>query len=55
MMDRGHGANLARIHHYSFVSPKALQNLMTTESLDFKLTSHPAFWQYSVPITILGC
>ncbi len=31
--------------------------LMTTESQDLSLTSHPkdaAFWQYSVPVTILG-
>ncbi len=31
--------------------------LMTTESQDLNLTSHPkdgAFWQYSVPVTILG-
>ncbi len=31
--------------------------LMTTESQDLGLTSHPkdsAFWQYSVPVTILG-
>ncbi len=32
--------------------------LMTTESQDLDLTSHPkdgACWQYSVPVTILGC
>ncbi len=32
--------------------------LTTTESQDLGLTSHPkysAFWQYSVPVTILGC
>ncbi len=31
--------------------------LMTTESQDLGLTSHPkdgACWQYSVPVTILG-
>ncbi len=36
----------------------ALGFLMTTESQDLGLTSHPkdgAFLQYSVPITILGC
>ncbi len=36
----------------------AMGLLMTTESQDLGLTSHPkdsAFWQYSVPVTILGC
>ncbi len=36
----------------------AMGFLMTTESQDLGLTSHPkddACWQYSVPITILGC
>ncbi len=35
----------------------AMGFLMTTESQDLGLTSHPkdgAFWQYSVPVTILG-
>ncbi len=35
----------------------AMGLLMTTESQDLGLTSHPkdsAFWQYSVPVTILG-
>ncbi len=35
----------------------AMGFLMTTESQDLGLTSHPkdgACWQYSVPITILG-
>ncbi len=36
----------------------AMGFLMTTESQDLGLTSHPkdgACWQYSVPVTILGC
>ncbi len=36
----------------------AMGFLMTTESQDLGLTSHPkdgAFWKYSVPVTILGC
>ncbi len=36
----------------------ALGFLMTTESQDLRLMSHPkdgAFLQYSVPVTILGC
>ncbi len=35
----------------------AMAFLMTTESQDLGLTSHPkdgAFWQYRVPVTILG-
>ncbi len=35
----------------------AMGFLMTTESQDLGLTSHPkdgAFWQYSVPVTTLG-
>ncbi len=35
----------------------AMEFLMTTESQDLGLTSHPkdgACWQYSVPITTLG-
>ncbi len=35
----------------------AMGILMTTESQDLGLTSHPkdgAFWKYSVPVTILG-
>ncbi len=35
----------------------AMGFLMTTESQDLGLTSNPkdgAFWQYSVPVTILG-
>ncbi len=36
----------------------AMGFLMTTESQDLSLKSHPKhcdFWQYSVPVTILGC
>ncbi len=35
----------------------AMGFLMTTASQDLGLTSHPkddAFWQYSVPVTIMG-
>ncbi len=59
-MVRGQWVNLARmpgLHPYSF-SKDILGFLMTTESQDLGLTSHPkdgAFLQYSVPITILGC
>ena len=58
-MVRGQWANLARmpgLHPYSF-SKDILGFLMTTESQDLGLTSHPkdgAFCQYSVPITTLG-
>ncbi len=40
-----------------FLMRSAMVFLMTTESQDLGLTSHPkdgAFWQYSVPVTILG-
>ncbi len=56
-MVSGQQANLARmqgLHLYSF-SKDILGFLMTTESQDLGLTSHPkdgAF--YSIPITILG-
>ncbi len=56
---RASGGNLARtpgLHPYSFTR-SAMGFLVTTESQDLGLTSHPkdgAFWQYSVPITILG-
>ncbi len=46
----------AGLHPYSF-SKDILVFLMTTESQELGLTSHPkdgAFWQYSFPITILG-
>ncbi len=58
-MVRSQWDNLARmpgLHPYSF-SKDILGFLMTTESQDLGLTSHPkdgAFLQYSVPITILG-
>ncbi len=58
-MVRGQWGNLARmpgLHPYSF-SKDILGFLMTTESQDLGLTSHPkdgAFLQYSVPIAILG-
>ncbi len=57
-MVRGQWANLARmlrLHPYSFLMD-ILGFLMTTESQDFGLTSHPkdgAFLQYSVPVTTL--
>ncbi len=58
-MIRGQWANLARmpgLYPYSF-SKDILGFLMTTESQDLGLTSHPkdgAFSQYSVPINTLG-
>ncbi len=58
-MVRVQWANLARmpgLHPYSFLKD-ILGFLMTTESQDLGLTSHPkdgAFLQYSVPVTILG-
>ncbi len=59
-MVRGQWANLARmpgLHPDSF-SKDILGFLMTTESQDLCLTSHPkngACGHYSVPVTILGC
>ncbi len=59
-MVRGQWAHLARmpgLHPYYF-SMYILGFLMTTESQDLGLTTHPkdgAFRLYSVPITILGC
>ncbi len=58
-MVRDQWVNLARMprsHLYSF-SKDILGFLMTTESQDLGLTSHPkdgACLQYSVPVTILG-
>ncbi len=58
-MVSGQWVNLARmlgLHPYSF-SKDMLGFLMTTESQDLGLTSHPkdsAFLQYSVPVTTLG-
>ncbi len=58
-MGRGQWANFARmpeVHPYSF-SKDILGFLLTTESQDLGLTSHPkdsAFLQYSFPITTLG-
>ncbi len=58
-MVRGQWVNLARmpgLHPYSF-SKDILGFLMTTESQDLGLTSHPkdgSFIQYSVPVTTLG-
>ncbi len=58
-LSRASGGNLARtpgLHPYSFTR-SAMGFLMTTESQDLGLTSHPkdgAFCQYSVPVTILG-
>ncbi len=57
-MVRGQWGNLARmpgLHPYSF-SKDILGFLMTTESQELSLTSHPkdgAFRQNSVPITTL--
>ncbi len=59
MMVRGQWANLARmpgLHPYSFLKCM-LGFLMTTESQDFGLTSHPegrCFLQYSVPSLYWG-
>ncbi len=59
-LTRASGGNLVRttgLHPYSFMR-SAMGFLMTTESQDLGLSSHPkdsACWQYSVPITILGC
>ncbi len=58
-MVRGQWAGLARmpgLHPCSF-RRTSWDFLMTTESQDLGLTSHPkdgAFFQYSVPFTILG-
>ncbi len=58
-MVRSQWDNLARmpgLHPYSF-SKDILGFLMTTESQDLGLTSHPkdgAFLQYSVPVPSLG-
>ncbi len=55
-MVRGQWENLARIpglHLYSF-SKDILGLLMTTESQDLGLTSHPKDGAF-VPVTTLGC
>ncbi len=60
LLTRASGGNLARttgLHPYS-LREVPWDFLMTTESQDLAVMSHPkdgAFWQYSVPITILGC
>ncbi len=59
-LTRASGGNLARtpgLLPYLFMR-SVMGFLMTTESQDLGLTSHPkdgAFWQYSVPVSILGC
>ncbi len=59
VMMEANGGNLARmpgLHPYS-ISKDILGFLMTTESQDLGLASHPkdsVFLQYSVPVTILG-
>ncbi len=43
--------------HTSTIFKDILGFLMTTDSQDLGLTSHPkdsAFWQFTVPVTILG-
>ncbi len=58
-LTRASGGNFARtpgLHPYSFTM-SVMGFLMTTESQDLGLTSHPkdgAFCQYSGPVTILG-
>ncbi len=54
-LTRASGGNLART---PTLYEKCHGILMTTESQELGLTSHPkdgAFWQYSVPINIPGC
>ncbi len=54
-LTRASGGNLAKTP--LLFTRSAMGVFMTTESQDLGLTSHPkdcAFWQYSVPVTILG-
>ncbi len=57
MMARGQWGNLARMPGLHPYSKDILGFLMTTESQDLGLTSHPKdrFLKYSVPVTTLGC
>ncbi len=55
-LTRASGGNLSRT--LILFTRSAVGFLMTTESQDLSLSSHPkdcAFWQYSVPVTALGC
>ncbi len=58
MIDKGQWREFGQDTGVTPLLRSAMGFLMTIESQDLSLTSHPkdcAFLQYSVPVTILGC